>query len=141
MSMAFATYLQEVASQAGLKVLTVQDNYLKCSFALPDGRHHTVHLSPAGELGPHHVVRITTPVLELPHPKFTDQLCQSLLHENGQMKVGSFAIEELQGRRLLTLHHNMILETLDPQELLLVVGALALSGDQWEQQLAGGDRF
>jgi hypothetical protein len=139
--MAFATYLQEVAAQAGLKVLTVQEDYLKCSFALPDGRNHTVHLSPAGELGGHQVVRVSTPVLELSEGKLTPQFVESLLRENGQMKIGAFAIEDLQDRQLLILHHNMILDTLDPQEFLIIVGSLALSGDRWEQQLGGGDRF
>jgi hypothetical protein len=140
-AMAFATYLQEVAAQAGLKVLAVKDDYVKCSFALAEGRNHTVHLFAAGQMGGHNIVRITAPVIELPDGKLDPHTALDLLHENANMKIGSFCLEEIQGHKLLTLHHNMVLETLDPQEFLIIVGALAMTGDKWEQQLGGGDRF
>jgi len=138
----FCEVLSRVASQAKLKILQQSDNYVMCQFAFPDQRHQSVHLFYAGELGDQRIASISTPVLELPGGQLPAGVGQGLLEENGRMKIGSFAINSIANKHFLVLQHNMILDTLDPEEFRIVVGTLAVVADNWEKKLGGGeDKF
>jgi hypothetical protein len=141
MNMSFSEIIMKVARDAGLKTIKVDDTYVKCAFGLSAGRSQTVHMVMIGKLGNFTVARIYTPVLEFPGGEIPARVSEGLLRENRNMKVGSFCLEEISGHKILTLHHNMVVETLDPEEFMIVVGSLATTGDRWEHELGGGDRF
>lgn len=138
--MSFANKVQDIANRAGLKVIVQNDDFVTCGFNLAEGRSQAVHLAPAGDLAGQQVVRISTPVQELPG-ELPQNLANQLLTMNTQFKIGSFGIIEASGKRMLMFSHNMVLDALEPQELTIVVATLAQSGDQFEKQFGGGDRF
>ncbi len=139
--MTFQDKVVNVASRAGLKVMVKNPNYIQCSFDLGGGRSQVVHLAPVGDLVGQTVVQISTPVKELPSEPLPAQFADKLLCANGGFKIGCFGIQESLGRRVLMFSHNMILDTLDPEEFKVVVLALAATGDDWEAKLGGEDRF
>jgi hypothetical protein len=136
----FALKIQQIANQAGLKVMVVNDNFVGCSFGLGEGRSQTVHLGPAGDLAGQEVVRISTPVKELPADLPAD-LANQLLKMNTQFKIGSFGIMDSGGKKLLMFTHNMLLDALEPKEFATVVATLATSGDDFEKKFGGQDKF
>lgn len=140
--MAFSEMVEKLAAKANLKVMTKTESYVQCLFGYEDGRTQMVHLMPAGDLAGHPVVRISTPVVDLPAGELPASVADGLLKENGTFKIGAFQILENEGKRILVFGHNMILDRLEADEMALVVAVLAHTGDQWEKKLgAGSDRF
>lgn len=140
-AMMFAETIEKVATQAGLKVTVRNPNYVTCGFNLADGRTQLVHLMPIGDLLGQTVVRVSTPVTEMPAGTIPAPVAEGLLLANGSFKVGSFGVVEDGARRVLVFSHNMMLETLDSEEFRTVVATLANIGDEWEKKLGGGDKF
>lgn len=138
--MSFASKVEQIASQASLKVVIKNDNFVSCAFGLAGGRSQIVHLAPAGDLAGQAVVRISTPVRELPGD-LPANIANELLRLNTQFKIGSFGVMDGGAQKLLMFTHNMLLDALEPQEFALVVATLAHTGDEYEQKLGGGDRF
>lgn len=138
--MSFATKIHSIASRANLKVMIQNDNFVSCGFGLGEGRSQTVHLAPAGELAGKEVVRISTPVRELPGD-LPQNIANELLRLNTQFKIGSFGIMQGGDKRILMFTHNMLLDELEPQEFAVVVATLAHTGDEFEKKFGGGDRF
>ena len=139
--MSFASTIQNIANQAGLKVITQNDDYVQAGFNLGEDRTQLVHMMPAGDLAGKAVVRISTPVAKLPGGGFPQGVAEGLLKENGSFKIGSFNIVEQGADRLLMFGHNMLLEDLAPGEFEIVVRVLASTGDEWEKKLSQGDSF
>lgn len=139
--MSFAGTIQNIATQAGLKIITQNDDYVQCGFNLGGGRTQLVHMMAAGDLAGHPVVRISTPVAKLPVGGFPQSVAEGLLKENGTFKIGSFNIVEQNSERLLMFGHNMLLDQLEPGEFGVVVHVLATVGDEWEKKLGQGDAF
>jgi len=138
--MSFASRIEHIAGQAGLKVTVNNDSFVTCGIGLSEGRSQLVHLAPSGDLAGRDVVRITTPVQELP-ADLPANLANQLLKMNSEFKIGSFSIIEESGQRILMFGHNMILDELEPRELSLILATLAQSGDEYEKKFGDGDRF
>jgi len=138
--MSFSAKIQQVANQAGLKVVAQNESFVSCGFGLGDGRSQTVHLAPAGDLAGKPVVRISTPVRELPGD-LPQNIANELLQLNTQFKIGSFGVMAGGDKKVLMFAHNMLLDELEPQEFAVVVATLARTGDDFEKKFGGGDRF
>ena len=138
--MSFASTVQGIATRAGLQVTVHNHSFVTCAFGLAGGRSQAVHMAPAGDLIGQEVIRISTRVQELP-ADLPAALANQLLKMNTQFKIGSFGVMESSGRRILMFGHNMLLGALEPSEFAIVVATLAQSGDQYEKQFGGGDRF
>jgi len=140
--MSFSGTIEKLAAKAKLKVVTKTETYVQCLFGYEDGRTQMVHMMPAGDLAGHPVVRISTPVAELPGGGLPSNVADGLLKENGTFKIGAFQILDDGDKRILMFGHNMILDRLEADEMALVVAVLAHTGDQWEKKLgAGSDKF
>ena len=139
--MTFAERIEGIASRAGLNVTARNPSYVTCGFQLAAGRSQMVHLMPAGQLLNQTVVNISTPVIELHAGELPGNVGDGLLAANGNFMIGSFGIVQDSNKRVLMFRHNMILETLDPEEFRAVVATLAHTGDEWERKLGGNDRF
>ncbi|GEM_PF-4315626 len=136
--MAFADTIQGLASRANVKVVRQSESYVQCVMGLPGGRTQMIHLLEGGDLARHQVVRISTPVTELPPGALPAEVAEGLLKANSTFKIGAFEIVEQGGKRILMFSHNMILDRLEPDELVLILAALATTGDEWEKKLGSG---
>ncbi len=139
--MSFADTIENIAGRAGLQVMKKNDEFVTCFMSLPGGRKQIVFLHPAGDLGDHPVVNISTVIRELPDGLLPSKIADGLLTANQGFKLGSFGILKQGDKRVLVFAHNMILDRLEPDELALVIIVLAKTGDEWEAKLGGGDRF
>ncbi len=140
-SAGFADTVERLAAKAGLKTVRKNDQHVACLFGFPDGRTQMVHFHPAGEINGHPLVRIATPVAEIPPGQLPAEVADGFLVQHFQFKFGAFGVVDMGTSRLLMLFHNMVLDRLEPDEFSLVIGTLAAAGDTWEQQLGGADRF
>jgi len=140
-SQSLASTIQNLATQAGLKVTVQNDDYVQCGLGLPNNRSQLVHIMSAGNFGNQNVAHIWTPVTQLPGAGLPGEIANGMLRENANFKIGAFGVREVQGSQLLVFFHNVVLESLDASELMTVIGVVGTTGDQWEQKLGGGDQF
>ncbi|MFC1736963.1 hypothetical protein ACFL1X_12670 [Candidatus Hydrogenedentota bacterium] len=137
----FADKIECVAAKAGLKVIKAQDNLVSAVFRCDGGRTQSVMLAPVGELAGCTVVSIFSPAAPIDGPLSQD-LANRLLQENGNHKIGYWSvISGIAGKTVLGIEHSMILDTLDPEELNIVLNVVADEADKLEKELTGKDNF
>ena len=137
----FAQKVRSVAEQAGLKVLEANDNLVVSVFTTEAGRTQKVALVPMGELAGCQIVGIFSVAAELTG-EIDPNLAVRLLKENGKHKVGYWGIIEGTDKTMIGIHHDMVLETFDPEEFRVVVPMLAILADKLEKELSpGADKF
>lgn len=137
----FAQKVSAVAQSAGLKVLESHDNLVVSVFTTEGGRIQKVLFVPMGELAGCNIVGIFSVAAEI-SGEIDPNLAVRLLKENGNHKVGYWGVIEGKDKTLIGIHHDMVLETFDPEEFRVVVPMLAILADQLEKELSPGtDKF
>lgn len=89
------------------------------------------------------VVSIQSAVLKLdglPSQMLGKDMAEKLLHENSQMAIAKWSIDEVEDGKYLVATSNWYLQTLDPEELYRAVQIVAVVADQMEAKL-GVDNF
>lgn len=134
---AFVERIKQVAQAADLKVLEASDDLVVAMFRYASGRTQQVYMHRLGPLDGCQIVEIVSIAREL-NGDFDPQLALRLLRDNGTHKVGYWGlVEGPDGQSLLAAHHAMILDTLDPEELRIIVTALGVQADNLEREFGG----
>lgn len=136
----FVERVNEVAVAAGLVCQTQSAQHVVVAFDVGDGRRQLVHLTEAGELYGTTAVNVVSFAAELTEP-LPPEDAGRLLSENGNHKIGYWAVYETQQTRLLGIGHNVLLEGLAPDAFRVLVTTLALEADLRERNLSEEDRF
>ena len=137
----FAQKIKKVADKAGMKVLESSDSLVIANFNIGGNRQQRVGLTPLGDLLGCTIVGIFSLALEI-SGDLDPNLANRLLKENGRHKIGYWGITKGTDKSFLGIHHSMILETLDPEELRIVLDTLATMADGLEKELGPGtDKF
>ncbi|MBI2299735.1 MAG: hypothetical protein HYU66_12480 [Armatimonadetes bacterium] len=138
---AFVTRIRKLAEQAGFRVLSGDEDYVLAMFQYPGGRTQQVLLHPVGTVQGYPIVEIVSAAKEISED-LSAPLANRLLRENGEHSIGYWGIiAGPEGKALIGMHHNMMLDTLDPEELKVIVTALGVRADDLERELSGEDVF
>lgn len=131
--------LEAMVSAAGLKSHRQSPTHLMVKLALENERTQVVHLAPAGTVAMYTVINIVSFSLLLGETAVPD--AATLLHRNGEHKVGYWSVYTLGDGKYLGIGHNQFLETLDSEALRILIVLLAQEADALEQSLTGEDQF
>jgi hypothetical protein len=70
---------------------------------------------------------------------FNDKNAAALLRYNTKMIHAAFAVESIEGRDMIVLRANQMVDTLDPAAVTRVLPAIAWQADKAEEKLVGSD--
>ena len=70
---------------------------------------------------------------------FSEKNAAALLRYNTKMIHAAFAVETLEGREMIVLRANQMVDTLDPAAVARVMPAIAWQADKVEEKLLGRD--
>lgn len=133
----FMAKIESVASKSGLKVLRGAGGMVLALFRYPDGRTQQVFIHRVGQLEGCEMVEIVSIAAEF-RGVLNQEFANELLRENATHSVGYWGIiQGPDGQAMLGIHHSLVLDTLDPEELKIVVTGLGVRADAMEERLQG----
>ena len=117
---------------------------IRCRFQLAGGRQQIVEIEPVTRTPEDNQIISFFSRCERLGKGWFDQISGaqaiSLLKLNSTLPIGYFCIKDIEGQRYLCVQCTQLLETMDQEELRVILGTLAQLADQWEERL-GQDEF
>lgn len=137
----FTNKVLEIADHLGWKVTVNSDSYISMLFGLDDERSQLVHLLSI-TVGGQQALQISSPAVNVKDIKEQDRrdLFNELLQRNSTATNFAWAITETKDSEILIANYELLLETMDVDELSSCVLNVAGVADELEARF-GSDNF